>query len=63
MTTFGFGKELSRVKWKAVFRQMMGRDLIRPDVERYGALRMTKKALPILKGEQSITLRLDTIST
>ena len=63
LTTFGVGKELSRVKWKAVLRQMMGHDLIRPDVERYGALRMTKKALPILRGEQSITLRLDTFNS
>ena len=63
LTTFGVGKELSRVKWKAVFRQMMGYDLIRPDAERYGALRMTKKALPILRGEQSIHLRLDTINS
>ena len=63
LTTFGVGKDLSRVKWKAVFRQMMGHDLIRPDVGRYGALRMTKRALPILRGEQSITLRLDTINS
>ena len=63
LTTFGVGKELSRVKWKEVLRQMMGNDLIRPDVERYGALRMTKKALPILRGEQSITLRLDTFNS
>ena len=63
LTTFGVGKELSRVKWKAVLRQMMGNDLIRPDMERYGALRMTKKALPILRGEQSITLRLDTFNS
>ena len=63
LTTFGVGKELSRVKWKAVLRQMMGHDLIRPDVERYGALRMTKKALPILRGEQSITLRFDTFNS
>ena len=63
LTTFGVGKELSRVKWKAVLRQMMGNDLIRPDVERYGALRMTKKALPILRGEQSITLRFDTFNS
>ena len=61
--TFGVGKELNRVKWKAVFRQMMGHDLIRPDVERYGGLRMTEKALPILRGEQSMTLRADTIKS
>lgn len=63
LPTFGVGKELSRVKWQAIFRQMMGHDLIRPDAERYGALRMTEKALPILRGEQSITLRLDTIKS
>ncbi len=63
LPTFGVGKELNRVKWKAVFRQMMGHDLIRPDVEKYGGLRMTEKALPILRGEQSITLRADTIKS
>ena len=63
LPTFGVGKELSRVKWQAIFRQMMGHDLIRPDAERYGALRMTEKALPILRGEESITLRLDTINS
>ena len=63
LPTFGVGKDLNRVKWKAVFRQMMGHDLIRPDVERYGGLRMTKKALPILRGQQSVTLRADTIKS
>ena len=63
LPTFGVGKELSRAKWQAIFRQMMGHDLIRPDAERYGALRMTEKALPILRGEQNITLRLDTINS
>jgi len=40
---------------------MMGRDLIRPDPERFGGLRMTEAARPILKGEESITLRVDSI--
>ncbi len=48
--------------WGAVFRQMMGRDLVRPDPERHGALRMTDAARPILRGEASITLRHDTIA-
>jgi len=45
-----------------VFRQMMGRDLVRPDAERHGALRMTEAARPILRGEAEITLREDTIT-
>lgn len=62
LPTFGVGRELSLGAWAAVFRQMMGHDLIRPDAERFGALTMTDRARPILKGEASITLRQDTVS-
>ena len=61
LPTFGVGKDYSKGEWQAVFRQMMGYDLIRPDVERFGAFRMTQAARPILKGEKSIDLRRDTI--
>ena len=61
LPTFGVGTEYDRRQWQAVFRQMMGHDLIRPDPERHGGLRMTDDALPILKGEASIELRRDTI--
>ena len=61
LPTFAVGKDLSRAKWQAVFRQMMGRDLVRPDPERFGALRMTEAARPILRGEAEIHLREDTI--
>lgn len=62
LPTFAAGKEYSRNQWMAVFRQMMGRDLIRPDMERFGAFRMMDSARPILKGEASIELRRDTIT-
>lgn len=61
LPTFGVGKEYSRVQWQAIFRQMMGHDLMRPDAERHGALRMTQKARPILRDEAKIELRRDTI--
>ncbi|WP_375257002.1 RecQ family ATP-dependent DNA helicase, partial [Citreimonas sp.] len=61
LPTFGVGKALKRGQWQAVFRQMMGRDLIRPDGERHGALVMTEAARPILRGEQTIDLRKDVI--
>ncbi|MGY6706581.1 DNA helicase RecQ [Roseinatronobacter sp.] len=63
LPTFAIGKDFSRAKWQAVFRQMMGRDLVRPDPERHGALRMTEAARPILRGESEIHLREDSIST
>jgi ATP-dependent DNA helicase RecQ len=61
LPTFGVGGEYDRRQWQAVFRQMMGHDLIRPDPERHGALRMTDAALPILRDEAKIKLRRDTI--
>ncbi len=61
LPTFGVGRELSKPVWGAVFRQMMGRDLIRPDPERHGALRMTDNARPVLRGEESVVLRQDSV--
>ena len=61
LPTFGVGRDLERRTWQGVFRQMMGHDLVRPDPERHGALRMTEAARPILRDEQSITLRRDTL--
>jgi len=61
LPTFAAGRDLSKAVWNAVFRQMMGRDLVRPDPERHGALRMTDAARPILRGEEPITLRRDTL--
>lgn len=62
LPTFGVGREFDKRGWQAVFRQMMGHDLMRPDPERHGALRMTEAARPILRGEAAITLRRDTIT-
>lgn len=61
LPTYGVGTEYSKPEWQAVFRQMMGRDLVRPDPARHGALRMTDAALPILRDEAKITLRRDSI--
>ncbi len=61
LPTFGVGQEFSRPEWQAIFRQMMGRDLIRPDPERHGALRMTEAARPILRGEDTVSLRKDSL--
>ena len=61
LPTFAVGRDLSKPAWGAVFRQMMGRDLVRPDPDRHGALRMTDAARPVMRGEASVTLRRDTV--
>ncbi|PQO22798.1 DNA helicase RecQ [Rhodobacteraceae bacterium WD3A24] len=59
LPTFAVGRDLARGAWQAVFRQMMGRDLLRPDPGRHGALRMTEAARPVLRGETQVMLRED----
>ncbi len=59
LPTFGVGQEHDRRAWQAIFRQMMGLDLIRPDPARHGALRMTEAARPVLRGEEAVMLRKD----
>jgi ATP-dependent DNA helicase RecQ len=57
LPTFGVGGDMDKATWQGIFRQMMGRDMIRPDPERHGALVMTEAARPILRGEEAIQLR------
>ena len=62
LPTFGIGRDLSRNAWQAVIRQMLGRDLIRPDPARHGALQVMASAHPLLRGEGAITLRRDLVA-
>ena len=61
LPTYGIGKAYKKAQWQAILRQMMGRDWIRPDPSRMGALVMTETARPVLRGEQDVELRNDTI--
>ena len=51
LPTFGVGGARSKAEWQAIFRQLMGLDLLRPDPSRHGALRLTEEARPLLRGE------------
>ncbi|WP_108783375.1 DNA helicase RecQ [Pontivivens insulae] len=61
LSTFGIGREFSRKQWQTLFRQLMALDLVRPDPTRHNALRLTEAARPVLRGEQSLTLRKDSL--
>ena len=63
LPTFGVGKDHDKRMWQAIFRQMLGLDLVRPDPERHGALRITEKAHPVLRGEAPVELRRDTLKS
>ena len=59
LPTFGVGRHIGKLQWQGVFRQMMGHDLCRPDPARHGALHVTERAHPVLRGEERVTLRRD----
>ena len=61
LPTFGVGRDLPRAEWQAIVRQMLGRDLIRPDPERHGGLAITAAAHAVLRGETRVTLRRDLV--
>ncbi|MEM9710062.1 MAG: DNA helicase RecQ [Pseudomonadota bacterium] len=60
LPTFGVGKDFDRGAWQGIFRQMMGKDLLRPDPARHGALRMTEAGKAVLQGEAEIRFRRET---
>ena len=62
LPTFGVGRDIPRAQWQAIIRQMLGRDLVRPDPERHGGLAITAAAHAVLRGEERVTLRRDLIS-
>lgn len=62
LPTFGVGQEYSKGEWQAIIRQLMGLDLLRPDPERHGGLRLTENARPLLRGEVELTLRKDVVT-
>ncbi len=57
LSTFGIGKHLSHAQWKQVFRQLIAQGFLYVDMNRHGALRLSDRCRPLLRGEDSIQLR------
>ena len=59
LSTYGIGKELNELQWRGVFRQLVAANILNVDLEGYGAIQLTEKSKAVLKGEQSVTFRLE----
>ena len=57
LSTFGIGSDLDARQWKGVFRQLVALGLLEVDGEGHGGLRLTEASRPVLRGEQSVSLR------
>jgi len=56
-STFGIGREHTAVEWRDIFRQLIARGFLDIDPDGHGALRLTEKARPLLRGEAELRLR------
>ncbi len=59
LSTFGIGEDRSVAQWRSILRQVMVQGHLYADAERYGALRLTPRSRPLLRGEERIRLRED----
>ncbi|HEM45641.1 MAG TPA: DNA helicase RecQ, partial [Alphaproteobacteria bacterium] len=56
-STFGIGAELGAREWRGVFRQLIARGLLSVDLEGHGALRLSERCRPVLRGDERLLLR------
>ncbi len=59
VSTFGIGGELDETGWRSVFRQLAAAGLVSSDHERMGALQLTARSAPVLRGQERLVLRKD----
>lgn len=56
LSTFGIGKEKSAHYWKQLAWQLIHKDYCFQDINQFNILKLTSKAIPLLKGEEKIFL-------
>ncbi len=57
LSVFGIGSDLEETAWRGVFRQLVALGLLRIDHEAHGAFKLTEQSRPVLRGEQSVSMR------
>ncbi|TQV73027.1 DNA helicase RecQ [Aliikangiella marina] len=57
LSTFGVGSELSVAQWRSLLRQLIARGFLSSNYDRFGALSLTEKCRPLLKGEAEFFAR------
>jgi len=59
LSVYGIGSELTQQQWRSVLRQLLVLGLLSVDTAGYGALRLTGKSRPVLRGDIRLSLRRD----
>ena len=58
LSTFGIGSDLGESEWRSLLRQLIARAAVWVDGEHFNTLRLGEGARAVLKGEQSVYLKL-----
>lgn len=59
LLTFGIGSDLDDKRWRTIFRQLIARECLTVDHERYNALTLTEQSRPLLRGEIDFKIRME----
>lgn len=62
LTVYGIGKGTDTNRWRSVFRQLVARNFLSVDLDRFGALRLEEQCRALLRGEDSIAFRRDPVA-
>jgi len=56
LSTYSIGADVSRDHWQSLIRQLIHRGYLTQDIARFSVLKLTAKAQPLLRGEESLVL-------
>lgn len=59
ISTFNIGEEFSHQQWQSIYRQLVAADLLTIDMGGFGSVKLTKKSMPFLRADETISLRID----
>jgi ATP-dependent DNA helicase RecQ len=59
LSVFGIGSDVDAKTWRSVVRQLIVQEYLRADAARFGALMLTERCRPLLRGETRLRLRVD----
>ncbi len=57
LSTFGIGSDKSSFYWKQIIWQLIYHDYCQQDHSQFNVLKLTPKAIPVLKGQKSVELK------
>ncbi len=60
VSTFGIGQDIGDGQWRSVFRQLVARKYLNVNYD-HGHLYLSERSRPLLRGEESIEFRLDSV--